>query len=60
MIYIFISIIISIHAAREGGDATTISLNADSNISIHAAREGGDAVAESRGRRNRHFNPRRP
>ena len=42
MIYIFISIIISIHAAREGGDATTISLNADSNISIHAAREGGD------------------
>ena len=35
---------ISIHAAREGGDATTLSLNADSNISIHAAREGGDDV----------------
>ena len=34
---------ISIHAAREGGDATVASAFADAFcISIHAAREGGD------------------
>ena len=33
---------ISIHAAREGGDASRVSLSILSDISIHAAREGGD------------------
>ena len=51
---------ISIHAAREGGDAKAFNLPIQKEISIHAAREGGDAVAESCGRRKRHFNPRRP
>ena len=44
------SISISIHAAREGGDATNpppVSLL--SCISIHAAREGGDLTAVSVG-----------
>ena len=36
------SIDISIHAAREGGDAIAILPSATSSISIHAAREGGD------------------
>ena len=37
---------ISIHAAREGGDATVASAFADAFcISIHAAREGGDPCA---------------
>ena len=37
---------ISIHAAREGGDATVASAFADAFcISIHAAREGGDVDA---------------
>ena len=36
---------ISIHAAREGGDNATLLKNLlDAFISIHAAREGGDAV----------------
>ena len=34
---------ISIHAAREGGDAGYEGLYLVSDISIHAAREGGDA-----------------
>ena len=33
---------ISIHAAREGGDASGIVFWVVSTISIHAAREGGD------------------
>ena len=33
---------ISIHAAREGGDAIIQLRHAGSAISIHAAREGGD------------------
>ena len=36
---------ISIHAAREGGDAWTNLVTGIANISIHAAREGGDARA---------------
>ena len=37
--------VISIHAAREGGDASTpLDQRADELISIHAAREGGDAA----------------
>ena len=36
---------ISIHAAREGGDAKPIKANKTFAISIHAAREGGDLLA---------------
>ena len=35
-------IIISIHAAREGGDGMLTDAEEDASISIHAAREGGD------------------
>ena len=34
---------ISIHAAREGGDLRTVFRLEHGDISIHAAREGGDA-----------------
>ena len=34
--------VISIHAAREGGDFNTAAAAGRRNISIHAAREGGD------------------
>ena len=34
--------VISIHAAREGGDQYGLTEHAAENISIHAAREGGD------------------
>ena len=33
---------ISIHAAREGGDAARMPKVRNDEISIHAAREGGD------------------
>ena len=36
---------ISIHAAREGGDALRHLMKDLAGISIHAAREGGDTVA---------------
>ena len=35
---------ISIHAAREGGDAVAVKIHSRSRISIHAAREGGDVT----------------
>ena len=35
-------LVISIHAAREGGDVTLADYKAALRISIHAAREGGD------------------
>ena len=38
--------IISIHAAREGGDLDDWIYAMDEIISIHAAREGGDIMAE--------------
>ena len=34
--------VISIHAAREGGDMMYLDENGNEIISIHAAREGGD------------------
>ena len=37
-----VNFIISIHAAREGGDERAARLNPRNRISIHAAREGGD------------------
>ena len=52
---------ISIHAAREGGDATVASAFADAFcISIHAAREGGDGKSINKYLNNFNFNPRRP
>ena len=36
--------VISIHAAREGGDFIRVPFRDFGDISIHAAREGGDAV----------------
>ena len=52
---------ISIHAAREGGDISATLKGNSFNISIHAAREGGDCY----NRFNivvigKYFNPRRP
>ena len=38
--------IISIHAAREGGDKDVRYKDRDMPISIHAAREGGDCGNE--------------
>ena len=40
-------IVISIHAAREGGDHANKSPLVNGAISIHAAREGGDHVSPS-------------
>ena len=52
---------ISIHAAREGGDATVASAFADAFcISIHAAREGGDEELLQSLKSFIDFNPRRP
>ena len=38
--------VISIHAAREGGDHDILDEEDEDNISIHAAREGGDCGNE--------------
>ena len=51
---------ISIHAAREGGDANAVERLQRARISIHAAREGGDAIDDAVVYPPRHFNPRRP
>ena len=51
---------ISIHAAREGGDDTGVTKEGAFGISIHAAREGGDFWRQSYLRKAGHFNPRRP
>ena len=51
---------ISIHAAREGGDAKYSRHHAPDMISIHAAREGGDNEGIYRIHPNGYFNPRRP
>ncbi len=40
-------VMISIHAAREGGDDVKLALRQIRHISIHAAREGGDASANN-------------
>ena len=51
---------ISIHAAREGGDAVIYNLYKTFRISIHAAREGGDDTLSVTNPAIYHFNPRRP
>ena len=51
---------ISIHAAREGGDAVGLDGKAIVTISIHAAREGGDLHRRNDVRYTINFNPRRP
>ena len=52
--------VISIHAAREGGDLSVRVLFVSHFISIHAAREGGDAFYHIVRVVPHHFNPRRP
>ena len=51
---------ISIHAAREGGDALAVYIVKKDKISIHAAREGGDLYGRTSRITRRYFNPRRP
>ena len=51
---------ISIHAAREGGDALRNFAIPTVSISIHAAREGGDVRNQQRKMLLLYFNPRRP
>ena len=51
---------ISIHAAREGGDAKPFFFTRFVPISIHAAREGGDVGTLLAWVNAQHFNPRRP
>ena len=51
---------ISIHAAREGGDAERQPKKRAGSISIHAAREGGDYKLGIGARLEGNFNPRRP
>ena len=52
--------VISIHAAREGGDPCRNIRQIPERISIHAAREGGDNLKESELNSEDNFNPRRP
>ena len=52
--------VISIHAAREGGDDLYQDHPRKCGISIHAAREGGDAFLNILRCRRSDFNPRRP
>ena len=55
-----VSELISIHAAREGGDDTPVDTPAEETISIHAAREGGDCIGHAYYYTIKDFNPRRP
>ena len=52
--------LISIHAAREGGDGGSRHKVWDAYISIHAAREGGDNLKSRSDCNTINFNPRRP
>ena len=52
--------VISIHAAREGGDLYLRYILNCEVISIHAAREGGDYSALNNRKTRVYFNPRRP
>ena len=60
MMLTFDNVTISIHAAREGGDAVRYESVKIKNISIHAAREGGDLSSEVSRYNFKYFNPRRP
>ena len=51
---------ISIHAAREGGDDPRLIAVGRVFISIHAAREGGDGIFTRLPTTQTDFNPRRP
>ena len=54
-------LLISIHAAREGGDCVGYDcICVLLLISIHAAREGGDAIVSMHSNNLFYFNPRRP
>ena len=52
--------VVSIHAAREGGDDQRHVDCAVVGVSIHAAREGGDRHAKTASGVWKCFNPRRP
>ena len=52
--------VISIHAAREGGDGNCRRCACKPVISIHAAREGGDLALNLQANALNYFNPRRP
>ena len=52
--------LVSIHAAREGGDAASNRTFPCPAVSIHAAREGGDQRTNRLWQFNGGFNPRRP
>ena len=54
------SIIISIHAPREGGDVNKLAGLTRRKISIHAPREGGDGDVDWAEYNKKHFNPRPP
>ena len=54
------TLVISIHAAREGGDGFGMAEAGSLPISIHAAREGGDVYGNLTGEIDVYFNPRRP
>ena len=61
MCYTIVTVRISIHAAREGGDVGVIIVfRIIYIISIHAAREGGDNQLNGPRLRLSYFNPRRP
>ena len=60
VIYDLVERRISIHAAREGGDAENLGHDCNQAISIHAAREGGDAAGCPTSGAASNFNPRRP
>ena len=53
-------LVISIHAAREGGDIYAEEIIRKIEISIHAAREGGDIIFAVCRTVYNYFNPRRP
>ena len=53
-------VVISIHAAREGGDVLDVIFKVVNDISIHAAREGGDKNPVRFRAQHKDFNPRRP
>ena len=59
-VMMLVRLMISIHAAREGGDIAIGSEKYIRNISIHAAREGGDLANVIGNSDFGHFNPRRP
>ena len=57
---VHLSLHISIHAPREGGDKVAVRTGRTAGISIHAPREGGDLSANLCTPKPPNFNPRPP